>query len=343
MALIDSEGFGFSAVSGDYLTYGVLRGANWTISTGGPFGDNYFNIGNTNGGSPIRNLPSSATTFFTGCRVNLVTQSPNTVTAFYFCDISGNAQLTMTFNITTGIISVYRGSTAVFLGSTASVLPASGWRFVEFGATIHSSSGTVTVKVDGVTVLNLAGQNTQGYVSSTTVGLVNWASQSASYNGCSIAHWYFCDDSGSAPWNTFLGDVRVQTVFPTSNDAVQFTPVGLASNWQNAAKVPPVPAVDYNSDTVVGHQDTFNCGASAAGVTSVYGVHVKALFQKTDAGARSMQTVLKSGVTTDLGPSTAISSSTQQVKKIYQTDPNTSAQWTLSNANAAQPGYKISA
>ena len=115
------------------------------------------------------------------------------------------------------------------------------------------------------------------------------------------------------------------------------------ANFDVAASIPPSPGAIFNSDATVGDQDTFNCAPMATNLSTVYGVHVKALGLKSDAGARSLQTVLKSGATTALGASTALSTSAGQLKTMYQTDPNTSAQWTQANVNAAKPGYKVSA
>jgi hypothetical protein len=157
----------------------------------------------------------------------------------------------------------------------------------------------------------------------------------------SIAHYYVCDATGAAPCNTFLGDVRVQSLVPVSNDAVAFTPNGLANNWQNAGSVPPVPGSDYNSNGTVGAQDTFNCGTIAPGLGTVYGLNVKSLLSKTDAGPRTAAGVVKSGSTTLAATAVAVSTSPEVVSGIFMTDPNTGAAWSDAAVNAAKIGYKI--
>ena len=152
-----------------------------------------------------------------------------------------------------------------------------------------------------------------------------------------------CDDTGSAPWNTFLGDVRVQNLFPTANDAVQFTPTGLATNWQNAAKVPPVPFTDYNASSVVGEQDTFVMQPVSSDIGIVYGVHNKPLVYKNDPGARSGAAVLKSDATTAVGVTTVLSETAAQLKTMYQVDPHTAVQWTPVDVNLIKAGYQVAA
>lgn len=341
MALIDSEGFGFSTALNDYTTYGVFTmlaqfGNAPAFASGGPLGDNYMNTPNSS--NPMRRqLPSIATTFFLGNRLNY---GPNAALQMYFLD-SAFAEL---FHVTcsnTGVVSVIRGGT--ILGATAAgAVPVTGWFFFEVGATLNASTGSVTVRVNGASVLSISGVNNTNS-GATALFAVVYGNPGAQGSVPQVAHYYVCDDSGSAPWNTFLGDVRVQTLLPTSNDAVQFTPNGLASNWQNAAKVPPVPGTDFNSDATLGDQDTFNCASLGSGLGTVFGVHVKGLYLKNDAGNRSMQNVLKSGVTTGTGPSTALGTAASLIKTMFQTDPNTNAQWTQAAVNAAKPGYKVSA
>jgi hypothetical protein len=353
MALIDSEGFGFSAALADYVTYGALLSQSGdtgrTISTGivtsgGPLGDNYLCLATYGGGNTsvaVRALPSAPSSFFFGARVQFnVTASTRIIE---FRDAAGTAQFNLTLNPSGNTLTIQRGSTV--LGTLASCgLSAVAWHYLEVGAVVNGTTGSVVVRLDGVTILSVSGVNNQG-ASGSLVGRVaigQLDNQTGSSNAY-FAHYYFCDASGSSPWNTFLGDVRVQTLLPTSNGTVQFTPNGLTNNYQNAAKVPPLPGTDFNSDSTVGQQDIFNCGTLASGLTSVFGVNVKTLLAKSDAGARSGATVLKSSSTTVTGTSTALSLSTLQQSTLYQTDPNTSAQWTRTAVNAAQPGYTVSA
>ncbi len=508
MALLDSEGFGFSTNASDYLTYGLMASPPNAIGTAGPLGDNYAQCGSYNGGHPIsagmRYLPGNYTTFFTGSRVYV--QSGNNGVFIYFNDVNSNTQFSIGFNSTNGVITVYLGAQGSILGSSIPMTFLAGiWFYCEIGATIGGgTSGSITVKVNGIAVITLTGINSQGFISDTVMdNIVYVANSSTAALGIWFTHYYFCDSSGSAPWNTFLGDIRVQTLLPTSNDSVQFssvqptsvytgpsssgngspltintiryyqitptvggipsaiqvagfqsyyssgnirsgiydstgaggTPgtllatstalnnpeisfgvggvwtfpitsgptliantiyyialqvdssncymqsytinantvvtypqsqayslglpstatvgtVGVDSSWfalviplttnyAAISKVPPLPSLDYNTDITVGHQDTFNCSAIGSDLSTIYGLNVKALIGKSDAGSRTVAAVIKSGTTTLSGTATSIGVSPQLVKQMFQTDPNTSTQWTQTNADAAKPGYKI--
>jgi hypothetical protein len=353
--LIDSEGFGLSTNLADYISYGAWasRGTGVVagrqqISTGGPLGDNVLDLLTgyfSESADYERVLPSVVSSFFFGCRSCF---GPNAGGSggYYFLDAADVVQFTVLFD-SSSAISVYRGDAingGVLLGSVPAAFSLGGstYNYYEVGAVVATGiGGSVIVRKDGAAILTISAANTQGS-STAGVGRLRIFCQANAF-AHKATHMYFSDATGAAPWNTFLGDVRVQTVLPVSNDAVQFTPNGLTSNHANAANVPPVPATDFNADSTVGDQDTFNCAAIGAGLTTVFAVNVKGVFQKSGAGLRSIQTVLKSGATTGAGASTAIGTSAEQINTMYQTDPNTSAAWTLTNANAAKPGYKISA
>ena len=351
MALLDSEGFGWSTAIADFDSYGALNfytGDDTSIVTNGPLGDNWLKVGSVSGitGTAGRYLPSSYTTLFCGMRVNNLGSYTSGIPAFALIDSSGGTQLTVLINWNGNAVSLYRGSSSggTLLGTSASnVFPTNGWFYLELGAVIATgTSGSATVRINNGAVLSLTGIDTQA-TGNANAARVYWGFPGGGSNDVGIAHFYMCDNTGSAPWNTFLGDTRVQTLLPTSNATVQFTPNGLGSNYQNAANVPPVPATDYNSDSTVGDQDTFNIANAATDTTAVWGVHHKGLYLKSDSGSRFMESVLVSGSTTSLGTSTALGTSAQQVRTMFQTDPHTSAQWTVAAVSACKPGYRVSA
>lgn len=344
MALKDASSFGFSTTGTDYVTYGQFTGSStsFTVQTGGPLGDNYLSL--TAGGHFYRPIPGGPyTSGFVGWRSRATYVNGDSPTVILQSS-GATAQLTVTFNTNTGVVSLNAGATV--LGSTAAgAIASGGWNYFELGFTIATGTGgSAQLKINGATVINATGVNTSPDGTNVNVNYfgANVVSGSGGGDLLALTHYYFCDATGSAPQNTFLGPVRVQALNPASNDVVQFTANGLASNWQNAAQVPPSSA-DYNSDATVGDQDTFNCGTMAASLTTVFGVVVKALAASSDAGARSAQTVLKSGSITDVGTSTALGTTGALLQSVYQTDPNTSAQWTAAAVNAAKPGYKVSA
>lgn len=353
MALIDTEGFGLSTSIADFYTYKVFSGAisssgtgggSAIFSTGGPSNDPYIDISSATINSSVgRYLPGNYSTFFSGQSYSIIDPNSTTYPNSYisFLDkASRTPQVTIALSSATNVISVYRGATGgTLLGSSAAgVYPLTGaWFSLEAAITISPTVGSCEVKVNGTDVITLSGVNTQN-VASGTVGAVQWGAGVQK----GVSAFYFCDNTGGAPWNTFLGAVRVATVRPTTNDAVTFTPVGNASNYLNAAEYPPVPGTDYNQSGTVGAQDTFSQGGLPAGTWTVLGITTKELFRLSSFGSRQASGLVKSGVSVALGATrTIVGTANVVVTDVFETDPATSAQWTSAAAGAVKNGYRI--
>ena len=353
MALLDCEGFGLSNNPNDYATYGVYSGqfnSSGIAATpaGAPtYGDPALDVGiNAN---YLRNLPSPVSTLFYGVRCSPYYDGESKYsfnTGWRFNDSAGNQQLSVVADNISGALRVLSASGAT-LGQTADAvfpasLPENSFFYLEIGIVVGTgTNGSVILKVNGTVVLTLTGITTQATALANIGQTQIYVAYNSSGGRMQVMHQYWCDATGAAPNNTFLGDTRIQVLRPTSNDAVAFTPVGNASNWQNAAAEPPAPSTNYNTSSTTGAQDTFNCGAMATGLGTVYGVASKAVMASSAAG-RSAQTALKSGTSVVLGTSTPVPPGGVALGTIAQLDPNTSAAWTMAGVNAVKPGYKIS-
>ncbi len=359
MALLDSLGFGMSTAYADFANYGVLASlqgnAGMAILTGGPLGDNYLYNNNGNWNSNVcgveRVFPTAAGTFFFGCRFQpldsnqqigfMDTGAPNNTGA------GGFPQFVLNFNAVTGVISVISGlhGGSLLAQSPAGSFVSGQWFYLEVGGVI-GVSGSVTVRVNGATVIPTTAANTYGSSGQTgasaTVGGVAWVGLYNDNANAFIQHMYFCDNSTTQN-NNFLGDVRVQSLFPTGPGATtQFTPVGGATNWQNAATVPPAPTVDYNTDGTVGALDNFAIAGLDPSFATIKAINVKTLALKSSSGTRSMASTVLSGSTTGTGASTALGPTGRVVAAIFPTAPATSAAWTTSGVQASKPGYTVS-
>jgi hypothetical protein len=98
----------------------------------------------------------------------------------------------------------------------------------------------------------------------------------------------------------------------------------------------------YVYDATVGHADLYNVADLPTNVLSIVAMTTRAYMEKSDAGARTGRVQLKSGATTVTGD-LVLSSSFSWCSRTDTVDPNTSAAWTLANANAAQCGVVVAA
>jgi hypothetical protein len=349
VALQFTEGFGWTNSFNDLTTYGQWgQGGNYNPSIGsnGPLGDNYAVISGDNASLATRGLIPSVSQAFVGCRVQW-----NGKWALQVGDIANGTQMSAVFDGNAKTVTVYRGSYGLGNYSGTVIVPAvqyfwsSDFNYFEFGGLISATAGTATVRINGATIIDASGLNNQGAANGTlTMNTAAWGDASNNGINMSLAHVYWCDTTGGAPWNGFLGDVRVQTLKPTANSAVVFTPTpGTDANWQVAATVPPSPTTIYNSDTTDGATDLFTIASMDPSLGTVFGVNVKGIYLKSASGNRSMAGTLKSGTASATGASLALGTNGAQWPAIFETDPATAAAWTQAAVNAAVTGYTITA
>jgi len=253
--------------------------------------------------------------------------------------------------LSTNAINVYRGDgisgnlgspSGTVIATTAAGVLDGNWRYVEVYALIHATTGRVTVRVDGVTVLDFTG-NTRNGGTSTNIDAIRFRSgMYFASNNCKISldDLYVCDATGTTN-NTFLGDVRVQSLLPMgAGSSTQLTPTGSANNWQNVNEVPFNNAT-YNASSTVGQRDTYALSDLVANTTTIYGTQSVAHMQKSDAGLANAKIALKSGASVYYDATQSLGSSTTAYTQVHETDPATAAAWTVGNANNLEAGMEV--
>lgn len=118
---------------------------------------------------------------------------------------------------------------------------------------------------------------------------------------------------------------------------------GLGVNWPSLDDNPPSGDLSYVSSATVNDQDTYGFPALAINPTTIYSVAVKPYLARTDAGARTMDLLMKSGAATGVGDTSGFAPPTSYGFRAsyFKTDPNTGAAWSAVALNSAKSGYKI--
>jgi hypothetical protein len=248
---------------------------------------------------------------------------------------------------TNGTISVFCGST--LLGTTTTALIQGTWQYLEFQFTINSSTGTVTVNLNGVTILALTGQNTNN------AGSTSWdefrigaASSNPSANGA--AQFLFCDlyvsdGSGSDGWSGLMGDLRVDALLPTANGAtVNFTPL-TSSNYVEVSEQIADGDTSYNLDSNVGDKDVFTFPNAPVPGALLLGVQIVAQARLSTAGAGIHGAVayVLSGEYAGyyIGSGQAVSSSYSFLRQCWGVEPwGSGSDWNDTDFNTTEFGYK---
>lgn len=282
-------------------------------------------------------------TWIMGCRFktgNAMTGSGGSI-LLALCDASASPTSAGQYGIwinNSGKLEARAGYGGAIQGTSSITLVNSSWYYIEAKIKIHSSTGSVEVRVGGSTEINVSGINTQNSANATAT-YCNFFATSSQGAALIFDDVYVSDTTGSAPHNDFLGQCIVDTMFPTSNNAVTWTPLS-STNVSQIQETALDDDTTYNSTTTSGNVDTFNHGAMPVTPTSIFGVSVIHRARKDDVAARSSRNKLISGATTANGTSTGLSTSYQHVKDVWPTDPNGSIAWTKTNVDATKIGYE---
>lgn len=220
------------------------------------------------------------------------------------------------------------------LGTCA--ISATDWQYIEIYAYIADSGGVVQVRINGQQLINFSGDTRNGGTASS----ISSIALRTSYANYCFDDLYICDDTGTAN-NTFLGDVRVQTLVPVSaGSSTQFSPTG-GANYANVSENPDNTAT-YNTSSTTGNRDMYTMADLSASTAQIYGVQNSITAWKSDAGTGGLKTALKAGASvyydTTQSPGTSAS---LYLSPVRETNPATSAAWTVSDVNNAELGMEV--
>jgi hypothetical protein len=199
------------------------------------------------------------------------------------------------------------------------------------------TAGSVLLYINGsaTATINASGLNTSGtghnYATQVSIGPGNFST--AKYDD------FFCFDGTTGFLNATLGgDARILTKMPASaGNYTNWTPNGLASNYQNVAVQPPSTS-DYNANNTATTKDSYTMQSAGLAVAP-YFVMERASLERDDAGSHTPSLFVRSGSTDSSGVVTpALTSSYLFYDAIFQNDPATSTAWTASGADNAQAG-----
>ena len=250
-------------------------------------------------------------------------------------------QVGLAFTTSNRLCVVRGGRTGTVLGTSTKTFSIGVWYYIEAKIKVHSSTGTVEVRVNGETWLSLTGKNTQATANAQVTKLMVGYND-ASNHTCNVDDFYFCDTSGSVN-NDFLGDIRVQSIFPTgAGTTTQMTP-SAGSNYTCVDEAAPNGDTDYVSETTAGEKDTYAFGNLTPTSGTIKGVQVLINARKDDAGFRTIAPVYRPVSTDYDGTAQAVSDSYSYLREITEVSPATSAAWTIAEINGAEFGVTLKA
>lgn len=247
-----------------------------------------------------------------------------------------------------------RGYDLADLGSTAWTATPFKWDFYELRVKVAGASGEVELRINsGASDLGVV-SNSNGSSGVKVVGVHSYVDSrfedpegfgvNAQF-GVTTDDLYVVDcTTGASPSNTFLGDVRVETLRPNG--------AGANTGWvpntgANYAAVDDPGSHDgdttYVRALVAGMKDTYAFADTTDESSNIFGVQHNMLARQDEShSSRSLQAVIRqSGIDRDVGSVATLSTSWQQLYALLPTSPDTGAQWLDAEVAAAEYGMKV--
>ena len=230
------------------------------------------------------------------------------------------------------------GNTNVSLGhKTGAQFALSTWVYVEIKLTVHPTAGAFDVHVNGTSIYSASNINTQASGNAYSNGLSINQSISALVDDC-----FVLNTLGSVN-NNFLGDCQILTSLPSSDGSnTGLTPKSGTTHYTQVNETDPDNDTTYNASSTVGATDTYHFATISPGAgAAIAGVQTVLDARKDSTGTRAIAGATKSGSATTAGANQPLNANYLMYRQIQETDPNTSAAWTVAGVNAAEFGARI--
>lgn len=280
-----------------------------------------------------KNLPASYATMIAGFNAYF-TQAGGSGGFFAFID-AGSEQISLRRN-SSGNVLVSRAGTT--LATSSNLLSLNTWYHFEIRSTIHNTTGAYEVRVNGSStgwIPSATSQNTRGTGSNNSAnGVRLWAQDGIWY----CDDFYVLDTTGSVS-NDFVGPQKIITLYPNAVGNYSQWTGNYASNFVNVNETTGDSDTTFNQSSTVNQIDSFVYDDIPSGTVS--GIqHV--LLARQDAGTqRAIAPLQRSSGTDYVGTAVNLPGSHLYILESKTLNPATSAQWSASEVNSAEFGYKL--
>jgi len=246
---------------------------------------------------------------------------------------NGSDQLDIILN-TTGTLGIRRGSTV--LGTSTATMSTS-WSYVEVKVLFSQTVGTIDMQINGASEISDTSLDT---MQTTIVGATSFYIDGDGAADPTFDDIYILDTTGSD--NTdFLGDVTVETLYPTgAGNSTDWSP-SAGANWENVDDgASPDDDSTYNSETTAADHDSYVMGDISQNVDTVFGVSVINHCRKEEAGFREVACMFREGGGDIFGTAQAMSTDFRYQAEIFENDQGGS-DWTETTVNAMEAGIRL--
>lgn len=257
-----------------------------------------------------------------------------------FGDVSNNIHMNVQVNAS-GVLEVHRfdsGSDVLMGSSSTPVLTANAWRHIEIKVLFDVAVGTVEIRAEGVTVLNLTGVRTISNIGGYAATVQNVTMHQSS--GLGLVGFYVKDlilwDGTGGVNNNFMGSCQVLKLLPNGDTSLGWTPSSGTTGYNLINDATPDDDTNYISAPFpLPSASQFTLTDLPVNVSTVRGVQLMHRSKKTDGGDGNVQISAVSGANTGNGADRAITTAYTYSYDLFQLDPSGSA-WSRTLVNALQ-------
>lgn len=243
-----------------------------------------------------------------------------------------------------GSVQVSRNGTVLGTSATGLILVGS-YSFLEAHAVIDDAAGVIDISLDSIpiTALSLTSQDTQN----GGTGLIDEIRFQGTTDVIFFDDIYFCNNSGAAPQNGFLGNTHIGVGRVTGDAGPNaFTILEPATPTSHFTKLDEVPAdgdVSFVASSTPAEQELFAVAALPvlSGTGAVYGMQLTILAKKDNEGPRQMIPIIDPGLAVDSGTNKELTTTYEYGEHMWQQNPDTTADWTLAEVAATVVGVEL--
>lgn len=334
---------------------GWTAGGSASLSaSGGRFGSQVVDIGSTSANIITMRMPKNgvtwtASTFIASFDFKYVADAaskigPGNITIMEVINNSSAAQFKV--HLDGGGTVMVENSGATVAAVAPHAIQPGVWHNVEIKCTLLNS-GSFSMKVDGVTVINAVSGDYMADAVTATILYVGISGSTDAFFG----NMLIADASGSYN-NDWLGDFRFEMSIPTADASSTAWTASAGSRYQcvddaigfSSGSSGSGYAADYISTSTLNALNTFTMGTISA--TNYSSILFAGLYHiaRSDTTGDSIAGVCKSSATTGLGATMPLLGTTDAWycwrRSYFDRDPNGSIAWTPTAINAAEFGVK---
>jgi hypothetical protein len=244
----------------------------------------------------------------------------------------------------------FKVGTATIGSASASPMPTQTWFYFEMKVRIHPTLGSYEVRINGSTVISGSNVDTQNiankFADMVVINSRRTANSDGVNTGLRICDLYICDGTGSAPYNDFLGDCRVDVLYPTAEGTTN--DMAPSSGTDNSALVDDAIPSETSGDTDyvtgdTGERDIYVMGDLSHYPTTIFGVQANSLVKKIGDGDVTVKPCLRVGGTNYDSSKILLPRADDyyMLSDIWTQNPATSASWLRAAVNGAEAGLVV--